>query len=32
MLSNDTNSLDEDTVSSYIEDPKKIFVVEDREA
>ncbi len=26
MLSNDTNSLDEDTVSSYIEDPKKIFV------
>ena len=32
MSSNDTDSLDEDTVSSYIEALKKIFVVEDLEA
>lgn len=32
MSSNDTNSLDEDTVSSYIDALKKIFVVEDMEA
>lgn len=32
MAANDTDSLDEDTVSSYIEALKKIFVIEDMEA
>lgn len=32
MIANDTESLDVDTVSSYIEALKKIFVVEDMEA
>lgn len=32
MISNDTETLDVDTVSSYIEALKKIFVVEDMEA
>ena len=32
MAANDTDSLDTDTISSYIEAPKKIFVIEDMEA
>ena len=32
MSSNDTDSLDEDTVSSYIEALKKLFVIEDMES
>lgn len=32
MLSNDSQSLDEDTVASYIDALKKIFVIEDMEA
>jgi len=32
MISNDTNSLDDDTVASYISALKKIFVIEDMEA
>ena len=32
MMTNDSNSLDEDTVASYIDALKKIFVVEDMEA
>lgn len=32
MASNDTDSLDEDTVASYIDALKKIFVIEDMEA
>ena len=32
LVANDTDSLDEDTVSSYIDALKKIFVIEDMEA
>lgn len=32
MISNDSNALDEDTVASYVDALKKIFVVEDMEA
>lgn len=32
MISNDTDSLDEDTVSSYIDALKRLFVIEDMEA
>ena len=32
MAANDTDSLDEDTVSSYVDALKKIFVIEDMEA